>query len=122
MEYVNHDALVKGLGKSLNLDSNWKIANVTFNSEAGSYTIHVEHKRGVKVACPETGECHSIYDHRRERTWRHTDINEYKCYVHCRIPRVKSSAGVKTIEVPWADPGKDIHETASFVKIGEIKN
>ena len=58
----------------------------------------------MKVACPETGERHSIYDHRRERTWRHTDINEYKCYIRCQIPLVKSSVGVKSIEVPWADP------------------
>ena len=104
MEYVGHQALVKGLSKSLNLDSNWEITEVAFNSEADVYTIHVAHKRGVKVACPETGERHSIYDHRRERTWRHTDINEYKCYIRCRIPRVKSSVGVKSIEVPWADP------------------
>ena len=104
MKYVNHQALVKGLSDSLNLDSNWEITKITFNSEAGAYTIHVAHKQGVKVACPETGECHSIYDYRRERTWRYTDINEYKCYIRSRIPRVKSSVGVKSIEVPWADP------------------
>ena len=122
MEYVNHKALVKGLRESLNLDSNWKIANVSFNSEAGSYTIHVEHKRGVKVACPETGECHSIYDHRRERTWRHTDINEYKCYVRCRIPRVKSSAGVKSIAVPWADPSNQYTNKFEIKVIDHLKD
>ncbi len=44
-----------------------------------------------------------MYDHRRSRSWRHLDLLQFRCFVHCRIPRTQSSAGVKTISIPWAD-------------------
>ena len=34
---------------------------------------------------------------------RHLDTMQFKTFINCKVPRVKSSQGVKTIEVPWAD-------------------
>jgi transposase len=31
------------------------------------------------------------------------DIMQFKTFVNCQVPRVKSTIGVKTIKVPWAD-------------------
>lgn len=31
------------------------------------------------------------------------DTMQFKTYINCKVPRVKSSKGVKTIAVPWAD-------------------
>ena len=31
------------------------------------------------------------------------DLFQYQCFLHCRVPRIHSSSGVKTIAVPWAD-------------------
>ena len=45
----------------------------------------------------------SIYDHRPLRRWRHLDTMQFKTFVNCEVPRIKSSKGVKTIKVPWAD-------------------
>ncbi len=63
--------------------------------------IYISHSGGALV-CPETGAPGALYDHRRVRVWRHLDLLEFKCFIHCRVPRVKSSAGVKTIKMPWA--------------------
>lgn len=36
-------------------------------------------------------------------TWRHLNFFEHHCYLHARVPRIKSSDGaVKTVSVPWA--------------------
>ena len=121
MKHTNYQAIRKGFSADLGLDRHWDISKIIFDSEAGAYTIHIAHKRG-KVVCPKTGERHSIYDHRRERTWRHTDINEYKCYIRCRIPRVKSSVGVKTIEVPWTDSSNQYTHNFAIKVIDHLKD
>ena len=63
--------------------------------------IYISHLGGALV-CLETGETGTLYDHRKERTWRYLDCYEFKCFVHCRVPRIKSSVGVRTIKAPWA--------------------
>ena len=64
--------------------------------------VYLSHS-GKNLVCPETGEHGTLYDHRRSRSWRHLDWFQCKCFIHCRIPRIKSSAGIKTIQIPWAD-------------------
>ena len=62
------------------------------------YISHV----GRPLVCPKTGETGTLYDHRKERSWRHLAGFQFRCFVHCRVPRVKSSVGVNTIQVPWS--------------------
>ncbi len=64
--------------------------------------VYVSHS-GSPLICPETGELGTLYDHRKERSWRYLDLLQFKCFIHCRIPRGKFSVGVRTIHVPWAD-------------------
>ena len=56
-----------------------------------------------RAICPVTNELSKIYDYRKARNWRHMDQLNYEVYVHARVPRVMSSAGVKSVIVPWAD-------------------
>jgi transposase len=38
------------------------------------------------------------------RRWRHLDTMQFKTFINCRLPRIKSSEGrVKTVSPPWAD-------------------
>jgi transposase len=47
----------------------------------------------------------NVHD-RVERTWRHLNFFEHKCYLHCRVPRVIGEDGkVKQVDVPWAREG-----------------
>ena len=39
----------------------------------------------------------------QDRTWRHLNFFEYRCYLHARVPRVKQEDGsVKMYSVPWS--------------------
>lgn len=43
------------------------------------------------------------------RTWRHLDLFQYACYLHCDVPKYKyqtdSKTYCRTLEVPWARSG-----------------
>ena len=42
------------------------------------------------------------------RTWRHLDLFQYPCYIHCDVPKFKYTQSkksyVKTLVVPWSRP------------------
>ena len=86
---------------SLQLGSDWKIDRMLLDAEAQRIDIYISHA-GRPLICPKSGETGTLYDHRKERSWRHLDWFQFRCFVHCRVPRVKSSAGVNTIQVPWS--------------------
>jgi len=92
---------------SLGLDSEWEVDQVTFDSDAQRFDVYLPHSR-QNLVCPETGEKAEFYDLRKERIWRHMDWFQSTCYIHCRLPRVKSSAGIKTIKIPWTDSGSHV--------------
>jgi transposase len=61
----------------------------------------------------QTGELLPIFDYRQERIWRHLDSMEHATFIHCRLPRVRTSDGkIHTVEVDWADAG--ISHTKKF--------
>lgn len=86
----------------LNFGDDWKVDDVKVNFKTEEVDIFVSFL-GLKAECPDSMELCSIYDHRNSRRWRHLDTMQFKTFINCKIPRVKSSKGVKTILVPWAD-------------------
>ena len=41
-----------------------------------------------------------------EREWQHLNFFEHHCFLHCGVPRIKTTDGkVVTVEVPWSRPG-----------------
>ena len=90
------------LEESLGLKDSWFVEKIDFNHAALVVDIYISHT-GVDLFCPQTGEKGTLYDHRSSRSWCHLDWFEYKCFLHCRVPRVLCSSGVKTISVPWAN-------------------
>lgn len=41
-----------------------------------------------------------------ERCWQHLNFFEHTCFLHCRVPRIRTPSGkVETVSVPWARPG-----------------
>jgi transposase len=78
----------------------WEISGVSINEEIQE--IYVELKYVNKTVIVDSVE-YPIYDHRKERFWRHLDLWEYKTFLRARVPRYKHESGVKTIEVPWVD-------------------
>tara|TARA_B100001059_G_C17750435_1_gene536851 strand:+ start:53 stop:1264 length:1212 start_codon:yes stop_codon:yes gene_type:complete len=86
----------------LNFGDSWRVSDVKVNFNSEEVDIFVSYI-GDKALCPVTMDLCSIYDHRESRRWRHLDTLQFKTYIHCKVPRVKSFKGVKTIDIPWAD-------------------
>jgi len=78
----------------------WEISGVSINEEIQE--IYVELRYVDKTVIVDSVE-YPIYDHRKERSWPHLDLWEYKTFLKARVPCYKHESGVKTIEVPWTD-------------------
>jgi transposase len=61
---------------------------------------------GAKAKCPVCGQDCTLYDYAPERTGRHLDTMPFETILRVRVPRVDCATdGVKTVAVPWAEPG-----------------
>lgn len=84
----------------------WEIKRVEFDQKCSPHELHIYlgFTRGSKFA-DSSGNLCDIHD-TKEKQWRHLNFFEHKCYLHCRVPRIKDSEGkVKLIEVPWSRQG-----------------
>ena len=78
----------------------WYIKEI--NVEGMEVNITIDFKKGSKFQYQ--GELCTVHD-TLERQWRHLNLFQYKAYIKARVPRIKTKDGVKTVEVPWANPG-----------------
>lgn len=101
---VGMDKLSLHYGQLLGLDASWQVAEVELSLAENRVTIHVEH-RGGSSCCPACGERRPLKDHAPERSWRHLDTMQFETVLVGRVPRTDCpECGVKTIDVPWAEP------------------
>jgi transposase len=101
--FMNSEYLFK---MALGIESPWEIRGVKFdNSETGKeLNINIDFKRGSQFP-DETGELCGVHD-TVQKSWRHLNYFEHSCYLHCRVPRIKTKEGkVKQVEVPWSRAG-----------------
>lgn len=90
---------------ALGLQDPWLVESVELlnQEETVQLHLHIGHKPRAKFQYE--GSLYSVYDH-QERTWRHLNFFEHECYLHARVPRVRTSSGqVLLVDVPWASPG-----------------
>ena len=88
----------------LQLTDGWEVREVNFDMKRRRVSLRLEHRRGVRVSCPECGASCTIADHAPERTWRHLDTMQYETVLVARLPRAdcKACGSPKTVEAPWA--------------------
>lgn len=88
----------------LQLTDGWEVKSVSLDMKGRRVSLKLEHRRGVRVTCPECGASCTIADHAPERTWRHLDTMQYETVLVAKLPRAdcKSCGSPKTVEVPWA--------------------
>jgi transposase len=90
----------------LHLSGGWRVTQVQEDLAAERVAIQLEWPNGVAVACPVCGQGCGIYDRLEERSWRHLSIMQYRLELRCAVPRCQCPEhGVKTVAVPWAEPG-----------------
>ena len=92
--------------QALAIKSPWYIQDIQFSVKKKQLDIYIDFHKGsvFEYVDKDTGECstHKAYD-TEQKTWRHLNFFEHKCYLHCRTPRVKLKSGkVRQISPPWS--------------------
>jgi transposase len=102
---VGMDALSQHYAMLLGLDEAWRVMDVDLSLEEQRVEIRLEAVLPAGCRCPECGERRPLKDHAPERSWRHLDTMQFETVLTARVPRTECPAcGVKTCEVPWAEP------------------
>jgi transposase len=91
---------------ALALKPPWYIKKIDFRDTAqGEKELHIEVDHQKRVKFEYEGELCPVHDHQL-RSWRHLRFFQHDCYLHARVPRVKTESGeVRLVAVPWAEPG-----------------
>jgi len=93
-------------GKLLQLPPPWAVTKVEESLPDKRVTVWLRWPDGVRAPCPVCGEPMPVYDRLPERTWRHLSVMQYRLELRCATPRCQCDEhGVKTVRVPWAEPG-----------------
>ena len=109
--------------KALELGTPWEVQEVYFKEEGSKKTLHIHVGYAKGSQFHYEGKEYSVYDH-QERTWRHYDFFQHECFLHARVPRVRTEEGyVRLIKVPWAEEGSSFtllfeSKVLDFVKNG----
>jgi len=99
------NTLSEHYGLLLGLDRSWRVVDFDLSLEDMRVEIQLEHVPGTPVCCPECAGQRPLKDHAPQRQWRHLDTMQFETVLTARVPRTECpDCGVKTIEVPWAQP------------------
>jgi transposase len=78
------------------------IKEIAFDQANGELHIHMDFRKGAKFSCPECGQEGLFVRDTVEKTWRHLNFFQYKCFIHLRTPRVECPEhGVRLWVPPW---------------------
>lgn len=90
----------------LQLPPPWEVTKVEESLLEQRVTVWLRWPDRVKATCPECGQHAPVYDRLEQRTWRHLSVMQYRMELRCATPRCRCEQhGVKTVQVPWAEPG-----------------
>src|SRR5690554_3456491 len=82
---------------ALGLSSPWYVERVEFldsTSEKGKELhLHLNFERGYKFS-DSSGLSTTAYD-TVDRVWQHLNFFQHRCYLHARVPRIKSGHGAE---------------------------
>lgn len=86
----------------LDLEDGWNVKSVTTDINKGEVSIEI--KCILKaIIDEESGESCRVYDHAPLRSWRHLDTMQFKTFITCSLPRIRTPKGkVKTVQPRWA--------------------
>jgi len=91
----------------LHIESPFVISNIVIDTPNKQVDIYVGFIDNPTFICPECGEETCQIHDVREKVWRHLNLFEYRCYVHCSTPRIFCSKckKVRDIKIPWVRKG-----------------
>jgi transposase len=76
----------------------WFISRIDLKKVEKRVDIYIRHTSGFAFPCPECQKLCSVYDHTKERVFRHLNVCQMATFIHVNLPRIKCSEhGVKQI-------------------------
>lgn len=89
-------------GAALGIEEPIYIKGIRFDKGAGELHIDLDFREGARFECGVCGaESQPVYD-TQEKTWRHLNFFQYKCYLHFRTPRISCpKCGVHLYTPKW---------------------
>ncbi|MBU6994028.1 ISL3 family transposase [Ferrovum myxofaciens] len=92
---------------ALGLQSPWQVDDISFSADESNRKelhLYIGFVRGSRFP-DETGTACPVHD-KVGREWQHLNFFEHHCFLHCGVPRIKTTDGkVLTVDVPWSRPG-----------------
>ena len=73
----------------LGISRPWFISKVDLNKEEKRVDIYIQHTRDFAFPCPKCQRLCSVYDHMKEREFRHLNVCQMATFIHVRIPRIE---------------------------------
>jgi transposase len=100
----------------LGLGLNWEVTDSRFERESSTVVLEIGETEHLWEGqrCPKDGGLVFCYDHTEELVWRHLNVFEHRCQIHCRLPRGKcrQCGHVHRVRPPWE--GLSTHFTKEF--------
>lgn len=99
----------------LGLGTQWRVTRCEFVVEESTVRLWIEETPllwdGESITAKEAV---TAYDHTEELVWRHLNVFEHRCEIHCRLPRGKRTTTGQVYRVlpPWEGLSK--HFTQAF--------
>lgn len=89
----------------LGIEAPWKVETVDLLVADKRVEVTVTHRRQERFRCPECNEAFAVYDHGKQRIWRHLDSCGFTTWLKASPPRVACTIhGVRQVTLPWAEP------------------
>jgi transposase len=87
----------------LGIKSPWFVKESIYNAKKNRIDVYLEHEEKGVFHCSFCKKSAPIYDHSKERTWRHLDTCDVQTYVHAKLPRIDCPEHfVQQVEISWA--------------------
>jgi len=107
-ERLFHDLLGLGL--------NWEVTESRFETANGLVVLELRETAVLwpSLRCPKCTGSAFCYDHPKRLVWRHLNVFEHRCELHCRLPRARCRGCGHTwlVRPPWE--GLSTHFTKGF--------
>ena len=87
----------------LDIKKPWYVKDTIYNAEKKRVDVYLDHEEKGVFRCQYCNKKAPIYDHGKERTWRHLDTCDLQTYIHAKLPRIDCAEHfVQQIEISWA--------------------
>ncbi len=94
--------------RALGVEKPWYVKSTEFDTEKRCLDIYIDFQCGIKFKYTDgdiTGT-YKAYDS-VDKTWRHLNFFQHECYLHARVPRVRTDNGkVRMVKTPWEGRSK----------------